>query len=215
MNFAKAQDAYAELDQLQSATETNKPISYEVKYWFYENLVAQIPSDSMVFKIIQQKNAFVMEAGDYMIWQQGDRGLTIDNSDKKIYLQRNAKTNVFDLSKFKDLAENFGLNLNLEKQNDTFNKLTFDAPQASNTKITITYNSSTYRLMNTSLYIDVPSLGEEEFNQTHFEAVYSNYKELDSFPTKLSSFISKRKSTWVGIGKYQNYKVIEIETANG
>ncbi|MEL6719485.1 MAG: hypothetical protein AAFP82_12280, partial [Bacteroidota bacterium] len=149
--LSKAQNAYTELDKVLSTTETSQPVSYEVKYWFYEDLVAQTPSDSMLFKVVQQKGTFMMEAGDYTIWQQGDRSLTIDHSDKKIYIQQSAKANIFDLSKFKDLATSHGLNLSIEKQNDHFNRLIFAAPQASNTEITITYNPDTYRIERTSL----------------------------------------------------------------
>lgn len=204
--YSWGQDANAILNKIVAQYQSDQTIAYTMTYRFYEDLNTAMPSDSMRFDWVMQQEKTYMQTEELTLLQIGDQQLIVDAIHETIMLQQGINANPYGLKQTIDLALSMGLSLITFEATDGLKGIAFVAPEQSNTRIALHYDPSSYLIQYSSILIDVQNGAYQgQYNQTRFEAHYSNYKRLDRFPYSLSQFVQRKGSTWQGIGKYKTY----------
>lgn len=203
-----AQDAYEEFERIVNAYQSSQLVSYQAHYYYFDDLQTDEASDSLTMEMIQRKGLSYMATPDHIIISEKNRTLTVNKLEQEIYLQKQVNSSVFDLQQMKKTADEIGLQLESFDAGKDKKGLAFVAPQASKTRIELIYDPTTYLLIAASTSIDVRNGAYQgEFNQSRFEATYSDYKYLKKFPHPISSMVRSKGDKWTGVGDYQAYEV--------
>lgn len=203
-----AQDAYATFEQIVAAYQSKQVISYQVEYFYFDDLESVLPSDSLRFQMVQRNDQSYMATDGYILIQEKGRSLTINEAERTIYFQQGKVQAVFDIAKIREMAEEMGLQLQFFEVEESKKGLVFLAPQASNTRIELVCDAKTHLLQDAATQIDVTNgTYQGDFNQSRIKANYYNYRYPKTFDYPIDRFVKKQGSKWKGIGDYQSYEI--------
>lgn len=215
-NFClQAQNPYTEFDKIVEMYSSKAYLSFDIQYFYYENLEAELPADSALVQLVKKNNDYYSAIGGVEQLHVEDTDLIIDHNDQKIMLKK-AENNTLDaasvLDQFKIMAKTFGLHLNIEILNANSQKLVFSAPEASNTIIELVYNKQNYLLESAYMQIELAEGNGHPFNNTKMRLSYQNYDRKDKpFPYSLAQYVRQKGDVIKAINKYAAYKVVEIK----
>lgn len=206
------EDPYIVFQKILDAYQTDKFLSYEVAYEYFDNLDGQEPSSSLHLEVQQKGTNYYLQSREGDILSVDGQYLLVNHSDKQMLLsEATSKSHIvmgFDIETIKEIGQKEGLHLVEISISDKLGGLRFEAPTHSQTTMDFVYHKDSYLLHHVHVSIQVNDdfatyLGGMQ--NTQLRAKYSNYSISDKpFRYSTQHYIKSNKVT----AAYQDYELI-------